>query len=48
MTSFAFGSLRASLAGTCSPAENYLGLTSSAVFRDNVLFWLLEQPRFRR
>jgi hypothetical protein len=25
--------------------EDHLGLTSSPVFRDNVLFWLLEQPR---
>ena len=25
--------------------ESHLGLTSSPVFRDNVLFWLLEEPR---
>jgi hypothetical protein len=27
--------------------ETHLGLTRSAVFRDNVLWWLLEQPRAR-
>ena len=27
--------------------ETHLGLTRSAVFRDNVLWWLLEQPRRR-
>jgi len=27
--------------------ESHLGLTRSAVFRDNVLWWLLEQPRGR-
>jgi hypothetical protein len=27
--------------------ETHLGLTRSAVFRDNVLWWLLEQPRER-
>ena len=24
--------------------QDHLGLTSNAVFRDNVLFWLLEAP----
>ncbi len=27
--------------------RNHLGLTRDPIFTDNVLFWLLEQPRLR-